>query len=204
MKPFLFSMLTLPLLISYLLSNLTGSISYHNPGLNSVSNPPACVFNNPDTSVIGVKIRNAESATKVLGAEAKLEGGNTYIFYSKDNKEELQLIVFPGDKMNQVSIFKIMYHSGPEQKFKALNSSKFETEKGIKLGMGQSEVVSKLGDCYTVMGGTGDQTELHYAISTPDDSKTKLLKHQNMPSYYADYRFKNNKLVNFEFGFDYP
>jgi len=204
MKPFILSMLTLPLLISYLLSNLTGSISNHNPGLNSVYNPPACVFTTPDSSVMGIKIRNAESLGKALGSDAKLEGGNTYIFYSKDHKEELQLIVFPGDNNNQVSIFKVTYFGGPEQKFKALNANIFETEKGIKLGMDKNEVVSKLGDCYTVMGGTADQTELHYAISSPDDSKTKLLKHQNMPSYYADYRFKNNKLVNFEFGFDYP
>ena len=43
-----------------------------------------------------------------------------------------------------------------------------------------------------------------YRIEQPRDSKTKLLQNNNMPIYYANYKLKNDKLENIEFGFEYP
>ena len=51
---------------------------------------------------------------------------------------------------------------------------------------------------------TKNSIELNYKIEQPKDSKTKLLQNNNMPIYYATYKFKNDKLQNIEFGFEYP
>ena len=32
----------------------------------------------------------------------------------------------------------------------------------------------------------------------------QLLERQNMPIYYATYKFKRDKLIEYEFGFEYP
>ena len=41
-------------------------------------------------------------------------------------------------------------------------------------------------------------------IELPNDSKTELLKRNNMPIYFATFRLTNDKLENIEFGFEYP
>ena len=65
-------------------------------------------------------------------------------------------------------------------------------------------MVSKLGVCYTVSDSTRNVIEINYAIEDPQDSKTKLLERQNLPIYYATYKFRDDKLVEYEFGFEYP
>lgn len=46
--------------------------------------------------------------------------------------------------------------------------------------------------------------ELYYLLQEPHDSKTNLLGNNNMPVYYASYKFTNDILYEFEFGFEYP
>lgn len=65
----------------------------------------SCVFDNPDTSLSNIRLRDPESATKVLKV-TRLEGDTTYFFYSKDNKQILGVSTHAGDGYNQVSIFK--------------------------------------------------------------------------------------------------
>lgn len=163
-----------------------------------------CVFSDPDSSVIGIKIRNAESTVNVIGKQTKLQGDSTYIFYSSDKKQKLGLTVHPGDYYSQVSVFSIAYSDNSKQNFRQLNSTEFETEKGIKLGIRKSEIIEKLGTCYVVKDSTENGISLHYRLELPKDSKTKLLKSNNMPIYYATYKLRNNKLENIEFGFEYP
>lgn len=40
-----------------------------------------CTFSDPDTSVAGIKIRNAESTSTILGRQTKLKGDSTHVFY---------------------------------------------------------------------------------------------------------------------------
>ena len=60
------------------------------------------------------------------------------------------------------------------------------------------------GNCYLAKDSTKTSIELNYRIEQPRDSKTKLLQNNNMPIYYANYKLKNDKLENIEFGFEYP
>jgi len=167
-------------------------------------NRSECAFVDPDTSVAGIKIRNAESTLNILGRQAKLEGDSTYVFYSSDKKQKLGMTVHPGDYYSQVSIFNISYSDNSKQNFRLISLREFKTEKGIKLGISKKEIIEKLGTCYVAKDSTTNTIELNYRIELPNDSKTKLLTSNNMPIYYAKYRLINNKLENIEFGFEYP
>ncbi|WP_157776688.1 hypothetical protein [Flavobacterium crassostreae] len=163
-----------------------------------------CSFSNPDTSVIGIKIRNVESTIKILGEKTKLQGDSSHIFISRDNNQKLSLTVHPGDLHNQISIFKISYFKNSNHNYKKINSKEFETEKGIKLGINKKEIIEKLGNCYVAKDSVQTSITLNYRLESPADSKTKLLKSNNMPIYYATYMLKNDKLERIEFGFEYP
>lgn len=171
--------------------------------LNELSQT-TCVFSDPDTSVAGIKIRNVESTLNIIGKQTKLEGDSTHIFYSSDKKQKLELTVHPGDYYSQVSIFNISYSDNSKQYFRQINLREFETEKRIKLGISKREIIEKLGTCYIVKDSTKNGITLNYRLELPTDSKTKLLKSNNMPIYYATYRLTNDKLENIEFGFEYP
>lgn len=163
-----------------------------------------CAFVDPDTSVVGINIRNAESTLNILGKQTKLEGDATHIFYSSDKKQKLRLTVHPGDYYSEVSIFNISYSDYSKQNVRQIKTKEFETEKGIKLGISKKEIIKKLGTCYVAKDSTKNGIVLNYRIELPNDSKTKLLKSNNMPIYYATYRLTNDKLENIEFGFEYP
>jgi hypothetical protein len=143
-----------------------------------------CVFSDPDTSLSGIKIDDAQSTLDVLGKEIKLRGDTTHFYYSNDKKQVLGLKVHAGSAYSQVSIFTVVY--------------------AIKLGMPEKEIIEKLGTCYTVTDSSTSIHELYYRLELPNDSKTKLLERCNMPFYYGKYRFINNKLSLMEFGFEYP
>lgn len=167
-------------------------------------NKSKCVFIDPDTSVVSIKIRNVESTSNILGKQTKLEGDSTHVFYSSDKTQKLGLTVHPGDHYSQVSIFKISYSDNSKQNFRQINSKEFKTEKEIKLGISKNEILEKLGTCYKTKDSTMNSIELNYRIELPTDSKTKLLKSNNMPIYYATYKLKNDRLEYIEFGFEYP
>jgi hypothetical protein len=161
-------------------------------------------FSNPDTSLSGIKLRDIASTFSVLGKTTVLKGDTTYSFYSHLQNETLNLTVHPGDYFNQVSIFNVKYSDKADHGYKELRNEYFETEKHIRLGISKQVLVKKLGRCYIAKDSTKGYMELYYRIELPHDSRTKLLSRQNMPIYYATYKFRNDKLDEFEFGFEYP
>ena len=185
--------------IIVLLSGLTG---FFIPNNNSVI-INYCGLKNPDTSVAGIKLRNEKSTVLILGKHTKLEGDSTHRFYSKNKEEVLSMTVHPGDYYSQVSIFEVSYSGKYKPKYRQTKIDSFETEKGIHLGILKEEVVNKLGKCYS-SSLKKDAEIITYRLENPQDSKTKLLERYNMPIYYAIYNFKKEKLVKFEFGFEYP
>lgn len=163
----------------------------------------SCMFDNPDTSLSGIKLRDPESATKVLKV-TRLNGDTTYYFQSKEKKQILGVTTFPDDGLNQINIFQVKYVDNSKTRARPLAIDHFKTEKGIQLGLAMSEVVSKLGKCYTTSETTKDIIKISYRIEDPQDSKSKLLARQYMPIYSATYKFKKDKLVEYEFGFELP
>ena len=77
----------------------------------------------------------------------------------------------------------------------------FLTGKGIKLEITKQELIDSLGDPRETINEKG-YTILSYRIDNYEQSD--FLKHYNLPCYYGKYIFKNNKLIEFAFGFEYP
>ena len=163
-----------------------------------------CIFNDPDTSLCGIVLRNAASATKLVGSNNTIDKLDHYQFYSNLESETLTLTQHPGDNKNQISIIKVEKSSKASYGFKALKINRFTTEKGIKLGLKKNEIIEKLGNCYTPIDSAKGYIELYYVIEQPKDSKSKILEKNNMPKYFASYKLWNNRLEKFEFGFEYP
>lgn len=162
----------------------------------------ACIFDIPDTSLSNIKLKDAKSATIILGVK-RLNGDTTYNFSSKDKKEVLGVTVHPGDNYSQISIFQVRYADKSNQAT-VLKIDNFKTEKGIRLGLSRKEIIARLGNCYSVADSTKYSYVINYRVEEPNDSKTKLLERQNMPIYYATYKFTSDKLIEYEFGFEYP
>jgi hypothetical protein len=163
-----------------------------------------CFFSEPDTSLCGITLRNSESATKIIGSENIIDKLDHYRFYSKLERETLTLTQHPGDVKNQISIFKVEYSNKLSYDFKQLDIDTFKTEKGIKLGLTKKQIIEKLGNCYAPIDSTKNYIELYYIIEQPKDSKSKILESNNMPQYFASYKLRNDRLEEFEFGFEYP
>jgi hypothetical protein len=162
-----------------------------------------CVFLNPDTSVLSLKIRDAKSGMNFIGNE---NPGNQeeYRFYSNTFQQLLSVTQHPGDGKYQISIFRIEYAKKDDYGYRRLMVDTFKTEKGIMLGMSKAEIISRLGNCYAALDSTKGYMELYYRIESPKDSKSHLLARHNMPTYYASYKVRNGGLESFEFGFEYP
>lgn len=163
-----------------------------------------CIFDEPDVSLSGIILRNSESATKIIGSENNMDTLGHYRFYSKLKGEILTLTQHPGDSKNQISIIKVQKSDKPNGELKELNFDTFATGKGIKLGLTKKQIIEKLGDCYAPIDSTKNYIELYYVIEQPQDSKSKILEKNNMPKYFASYKLWNDRLEQFEFGFEYP
>ena len=162
-----------------------------------------CVFLNPDTSVLSLKIRDAKSGKNFIGND---NPGNQeeYRFYSNTFQQLLSVTQHPGDGKYQISIFRVEYAKKDDYGYRRLMVDTFKTEKGIMLGMSKAEIISRLGNCYAALDSTKGYMELYYRIESPKDSKSHLLARHNMPTYYASYKVRNGGLESFEFGFEYP
>ena len=68
-----------------------------------------CDFTEPDTSVNGIIIGEAESTLKILGKQLDLEDDSNNVFCSSDKRQKLGLKVHAGDNRNEVSIISISY-----------------------------------------------------------------------------------------------
>jgi hypothetical protein len=172
-------------------------------GTGQISRKRTCDFTNPDTSVCGIKIRDAASAAAIIG-NSPADSLGQYHFYSKLEAETLTLVQHPGDAKNQISIFKVAYSDKASYSYRQLPLHAFSTEKGIRLGMSKKQLLEKLGTCYNPLDSTRNSMVLSYRIEAPKDSKTRLLATNSMPIYYASYKLNNDKVVALEFGFEYP
>jgi hypothetical protein len=161
-------------------------------------------FNNPDTSLSNINLRDSRSSIAIIGEKDKIDDNEEYHYYSTMYRETLTLTQHPGDGRYSISIFKVENSDKADHGYRKLEIDTFKTEKGIKLGITKKEVIEKLGVSYFSKDSSKNSIELYYRLETPHDSKTKILESNNMPIYYASYRFWKDKLSSFEFGFEYP
>ncbi|APD08046.1 hypothetical protein UJ101_02548 [Flavobacteriaceae bacterium UJ101] len=80
--------------------------------------------------------------------------------------------------------------------FYTMDVKEFITESFIQLGMSKHEIIKKKGlDYEEVKNG------ISYVLKYPN---AKILKEYNMPSYCANFYFKDGKLIEYSFGFETP
>lgn len=145
-------------------------------------------------------------------------GIDSYIFYSRASTEPLlegntsnndfgfssyefklgdhhiiQFIVHPGSIKFEVSEIKIIADLNRHLPISYPGSA--ITQKGIYLGMSKEELISKLGQ---------PKVGLNDILEYKAKNDAGILAKYNMPIYYGKYTFRQNKLVSFSFGFEYP
>ena len=168
------------------------------------SHQRGCHFSNLDTVVVGIRIEDSESALRVIGSEPLLNDDAlpNASYLSHDKKQMLTLFFHPGASKNEFSEFEVRYAKKFRNK-KILTTNIFRTNCGTELGMSEKDITSKIGDCYETKKKTHGGEILKYEITNSRHDEEFLTRY-NMPEYYAEYEFKNDSLVRFKFGFEYP
>lgn len=158
----------------------------------------------PDIQINNLELVNPDSVISNIGSlkGLVLEDENLphVSFFNKDETQELMLILFPGSGYNDVYQFKVKYNLVKiRDSDKILNDSNFKTESGIKLGITKSELIKIKGNSYLM---SDNNNIIQYQITESDNQN--FLQKYNLPIYYSKYTFVNDKLQDFEFGFEYP
>ena len=155
----------------------------------------------PDISVNDIKL--SDTTTVVLGysdlkynvIEDKEE--LPYVIFTNENKTEiLKLYLFYGTKKNEFYQAEI----SPYDKKIVPNPTKyknFSTESGIKLGISKKDLIKIKGNNFVETNHV-----LRYEIS--EYEKSHFLEKYNLPIYFAEYTFDQDKLSKIYFGFEYP
>lgn len=165
-----------------------------------------CRMKEPDVSVYGIRLADAESAVRQIGSGLQLSEGEEDMphvrFVSSNGAQELVLFSHSGagtDEYGEVEVRK----AGIEAlALNDLPTPSFVSGRGIELGMSRADVVSRFGQCLKSDERSGDSETMQYEIENAN--KDRELKDFNYPVYYAEYEFKGGKLVRYRFGFEYP
>jgi len=175
---------------------------------------PLVAFNQdiyiPDTSVNGVSLMYGKSFDK------KFSEYNLPDYYEADHPPKLEFInadktqkftVFHcyGSGKNDICTFRIEYRkksdSIPFYGVK-INDKNFKTDRGIQLGITLETFKIKIGTTNYKSQTRKGVTKI--TIDLNDFKNDKFLQAYNMPTYLAEYYFKNGRLIIFEFGFPNP
>ena len=155
----------------------------------------------PDISVNNIKL--SDTAAVVLGYNdlkynvIEDKEALPYAIFTNENKTEiLKLYLFYGAKRNEFYQAEI----SPYDKKTISNPTKyknFSTESGIKLGISKKDLIKIKGNNFVETNHI-----LRYEIS--DYEKSHFLGKYNLPIYFAEYTFDQDKLSKIYFGFEYP
>lgn len=168
----------------------------------------ACLPTNPDIAIYGVELGDPLSAALQLGSAYELvedeAGLPQAVFTNTTETEVLKLYMHQGDKSGAFREAEVLATADLDSDVDAtvLDTPQFRTGRGVRLGMRRQEVVDRFGACAATGSTEGGADVIRYEIT--DIATSDLLKAQNMPLYYAEYAFDQDKLVRFVFGFSYP
>jgi hypothetical protein len=165
-------------------------------------NVPASV----DLTLNGISLYDIESQEKIIGKGVKFiddkDTSPSTTFMSSTGNEYLKLFTHYGG-IGEVAEFEVSYSTDTKTNVPKLKQfKKFVSEKGIRLGMSKSKLLSILGEP-TEEKSLANSVTLMYRIEDYEN-KNEFLSCYGMPIYYGNYTFKNNKLSKFRFGFEYP
>ena len=169
--------------------------------------PQRCGITSPDTSLANVGLEDAASSIAALGkiptddlVEDNVEFPHVDLT-SSDGSQHLTFFFYYGDGSDSYAAMRVD-RSRPATVRDTLPDKVFHSGEGVVLGMSKTEVIAKLGECYSIYQGTHGRDLLTYSIK--DLAHSEFLNSYNMPSYYACLEFEDDKLIDYRFGFDYP
>lgn len=117
-------------------------------------------------------------------------------FLNKGKTEKLSVYFFYGSGHDEFYQFKVEEYN-EKKNYNQLEYNDFITESGINLGIGKAELLKIKGNNYTENDGI-----VKYVLS--DYNNSCFLQKYNLPVYFSEYTFKDDKLIKMYFGFEYP
>jgi hypothetical protein len=168
----------------------------------------ACLPEKPDVSIFGIELGDPLSTVLQLGSDYELvedDDNLPYaVFTNATETEVMKLFRHYGDTTNSFQEAEVLATESLDRDEDAivLDTPRFRTGRGVKLGLTRKEVLDRFGDCAAVASNAGSPDVVRYELA--DIATSDLLKAHNMPLYYAEYAFSEDKLVRFAFGFSYP
>lgn len=156
----------------------------------------------PDVSINGKLLLNSpKSLLDFYEESGRLELINfvrespIMAFSNSSKSEYLFAYQYEGNIENEFSCFEIGYYDENINFYTQMNYKGFQTESGLKLGLTLTEVEKIKGKNYIKNGD-----KIIYQIVNP---KSEFLKHYNMPEYFLECYFKQDKLIKIRLGFGY-
>jgi hypothetical protein len=160
----------------------------------------------PDLSVYGIRLTDADSAVSQVGSGLPLsedEEDMPHIrFVSSNGAQELVLFAHPGADTDEYGEVEVRKAGIEALALKDLPTPSFVSGRGVELGMSRADIISRFGQCLKADEKSGDGETIQYQIENAD--RDRDLKGFNYPVYYAEYEFERGKLVRYRFGFEYP
>jgi hypothetical protein len=161
----------------------------------------------PDTSINQIRLLSDKNIENYLGTDlmSKLDDASTIPNLKVINKNEAQtltLYFYPGSMKNEFSQFKVNSVI-PEDTDDAIEIEEqdFKTESAVKLGMTLRELQLIKGKPDTIIKSRNFNI---YRYNIAGFNESDFLRRYNMPYYSAVYKFENDRLKEFKFGFSYP
>lgn len=159
-----------------------------------------------DIMVLGIVLDHAESARNAFGIKLQPDDPDAMrprmSLCDHDKREKLIIEFYERDTdivINELRVERVQTRHAdctvPPQ-----HIERFTSGKGIRLGMSKREIIDILGKSYRESAHPNEQV-ISYRI---DDKDTALLQRHNAPAYYGQYYFRENRLVRFEMGFEFP
>lgn len=157
----------------------------------------------PDTSVNGKLLLNDDSSLQefypnvnTLKLVEFARESPIIAFCNTSKSEYLFAYQYEGNTQYAFSCFEIGYYDEKIKSYAQSNYKGFATESGLHLGLTLKEVENIKGKNYTKQGN-----KITYLINDPNST---FLRNYNMPEYFLECVFQQDKVVKIKFGFAYP
>lgn len=174
----------------------------HGENQNALHDEP-CVFSNPDIAVFDIKLLDQKSATNKIGSKYVLiDYGDDlpHLDFMTPNHEQAMTLYFqPGSSKNVFSEIEVK-KANVKEILISLQTNVFETNRGIKLGLTNNEVLAVLGNCYIKKEVKDSLITINYVIRKSDNPE--FFNENDYSFYSATYYFINDALIKFRFGFN--
>ena len=159
-----------------------------------------------DLMVLGIVLDHTESAQYAFGIKLEADDPDAVrprmSLCDHDKHEKLILDFYERDTANIISELHVERILTPHADclVPPQHIEHFISGKGIHLGMSRKEVIDILGKGYQEHPHADEQI-ISYRI---DGKESPMLQRHSAPAYFGQYHFKDNRLIRFDMGFEFP